>query len=150
MHLGSHPLRRGRRLGAAAVETAVVMMPLLMFLFGVIEYGRLLMDWNVLNNAVREGCRYAVVNNTSTTVTSDVQSLVTTRMAGQSSNFSSFTITVTGTQNGSSTAINNLVAGDLVTVSASGQYHFMNIIPFVRLPALTISSSCTMVCEGAT
>ena len=43
-----------------------------MFIFGVFEYGRLLMDWNVLNNAAREGCRYALVNNTSTTISTDV------------------------------------------------------------------------------
>ena len=49
---------RGRRQrGAVAVETAMVIIPLLMFMFGVFEYGRLLMTWNVLNNAAREGCR---------------------------------------------------------------------------------------------
>ena len=43
-----------------------------MFIMGVFEYGRLLMDWNVLNNAAREGCRYALANNTSTTISTDV------------------------------------------------------------------------------
>ena len=51
--------------GAAAVETAMVMIRMLMFVFGIFEYGRLLMDWNLLNNAAREGCRYALANNTS-------------------------------------------------------------------------------------
>ena len=52
-----------------------------MFIIGVFEYGRLLMDWNVLNNAAREGCRYALANNTSTTISTDVTTLVTTYMA---------------------------------------------------------------------
>ena len=39
-----------------------------MFVLGVFEYSRLLMDWNLLNNAAREGCRYALANNTSTTI----------------------------------------------------------------------------------
>ena len=43
--------RRTRRCGAAAVETALVIVPFVMFVFGVFEYGRMLMAWNVLNNA---------------------------------------------------------------------------------------------------
>src|ERR1700733_7672242 len=68
--------RGSRRWGAMAIETALVMIPTVMFLFGVFEFGRLLMDWNVLNNAAREGCRYALVDNTSATVSTDVQTVV--------------------------------------------------------------------------
>ena len=49
-----------RRPGATAVETALVLIPLTMFVFGVFEYGRLLMTWDLLNNSAREGCRYAL------------------------------------------------------------------------------------------
>ena len=35
-----------------------------MIVLRVFEYSRLLMDWNLLNNAAREGCRYALANNT--------------------------------------------------------------------------------------
>jgi len=143
-------LRRNRRLGAAAVETALVILPLIMFLTGVFEYGRLLMVWNVLNNAAREGCRYAVVNNTSTTISTDVQGIVNTRMGSLTSAFSSFTVTVTGTHLGTSTPVNNLYPGDPITVTVSGQYKFMNIIPVVPMPALTIKSAVTMLCEGGT
>ena len=142
---------RGRRRGATAVETAMVLIPLLMVIFGVFEYGWLLMNWNLLNNAAREGCRYAVVNNTSTTISTDVQTLVNGYMAGETKNFNSFTVTVSGTHNGVSTTVNNLVAGDLMTVTVSGQYRFMNVIPLVTMPAtMTITSSVIMVCEGAT
>lgn len=142
---------RGRRRGATAVETAMVLIPLLMVIFGVFEYGWLLMNWNLLNNATREGCRYAVVNNTSTTISTDVQTLVNGYMAGETKNFNSFTVTVSGTHNGVSTAVNNLVAGDMVTVTVSGQYRFMNVIPLVTMPAtMTMTSSVIMVCEGAT
>jgi Flp pilus assembly protein TadG len=122
-----------------------------MFVFGVFEYGRLLMSWNLLNNAAREGCRYALANNTSTTVGADVTSLVTTYMGGQDANFSNFTVTVSGTHNGVATSVNNLVAGDLITVKVSGKYQFMRVIPLVSMPATTsLNSSVTMVCEGAT
>jgi Flp pilus assembly protein TadG len=148
-----------RRLGAAAVETAVVMIPAVMFLFGVFEYGRLLLDWNVLNNASREGCRLALVSNTSPTISTDIQTLVTAKMGPELASFNSFTVTVSGIHvdpvSGVSTTyqgnnVNNLAAGDLITVTVSGKYKFMNIIPFNPMPPLTINSAVTMVCEGAT
>jgi Flp pilus assembly protein TadG len=147
-------LRGTRRTGAAAVETALVMLPFLMFLFGVFEYGRMLMCLNVINNAAREGCRYALVNNTSTTISSDVTTQVTNRMAGlNTSAFSSFTVTVSGTHSGTNytgNAVNALSAGDLITVTVTGTFKFMNIIPLVTMPTLTMTSAPTMVCEGAT
>ncbi len=143
--------RRARRRGATAVETAFVLIPLLMCTFGIFEYGRFLMDLNLLNNAAREGCRYALANNTSTTVSADVQTLCTTMMAGQDRDFASFTVSVSGTHNGVATSVNNLVAGDSITVTVSGTYHFMNVIPLVSLPTNhSVSSACTMLCEGAT
>ena len=143
-------LRGSRRWGAAAVETALIMTPLTMFVFGVFEYGRLLMDWNVLNNAAREGCRYALVNNTAGTISADVTAVVTTRLGQESASFSNLTVTVSGTHNGVATAVNNLIPGDLISVTVSGQYKFMNVIPFHPMPNLTVTSSVTMVCEGGT
>jgi len=142
-------LRKNRRRGATAVETALVLIPTVMFMFGVFEYGRLVMDWNVLNNAAREGCRYAVVNNTASTINTDVTNVVTTRLGREVSSFSGLSVTVSGTHGGVSTTVNNLVAGDLISVTVSGTYKFMNIIPYHAMPALTITSSVTMVCEGA-
>jgi Flp pilus assembly protein TadG len=139
-----------RRLGGAVVETALVMIPMTMFLFGVFEYGRLLLVWNVLNNAAREGCRYALVNNTASTINNDVTNVVTTRMGNQTASFSGLTVTVSGTHVGTATTVNNLVAGDLITVTVSGTYSFMSIIPYHPLATLKITSAVTMVCEGAT
>src|SRR3954451_3490109 len=102
------PGRGKRRWGATAVETGLVLLPMTMFLCGIFEYGRFLMDWNLLNNAAREGCRYALVNNTSTSVNTDVQNVVTKFMAGRSSSYDNLTITVSGTHSGVSTAVNNL------------------------------------------
>ena len=141
----------GKRRGATAVETALVMLPLVMFMFGLFEYGRLLMDWNLLNNAAREGCRYALANNTNTSINSNVQSIVTTYMAGRDSSFTNFTVSVSGTHSGASTAVNSLSPGDPITVTVSGNYKLMNIIPWISLPGvLSLSSSVTMICEGGT
>ena len=141
--------RRGR--GAATVETAFVMVLLTSFVFGIFEYCRLLMDKTCLDNAVREGCRYALANNTSTTISTDVQTTVTNFLAGQSGGFTGLTVAVSGTHNGVATAVNSLVAGDLITVTVSGTYTFLNIVPIIKMPtSLTISSAVTMGCEGAT
>jgi Flp pilus assembly protein TadG len=137
-----------KRGGAAAIETAFVMIPVMLFFLGIFQYGRLLMDWNVLNNAAREGCRYALVNNTASTISTDVTNIVTGRMGNETANFTNFTVTVSGTHNGVATAVNNLVAGDLITVTVSGKYKFMSL-PLIPTPTLTINSSVTMLCEGA-
>ncbi len=143
-----------RRAGAAVVEAALIIGPLFMFVFGVFEYGRLLMVWNVTNNAAREGCRYALANNTDPTLSADVTTQVTNRMSGLNTTaFSGFSVTVSGTHSGTAYTgnnVNNLAAGDMITVTVTGTYQFMNIIPFVTMPTLTITSAPTMVCEGAT
>src|SRR4051794_39895437 len=117
-----HRPGRRRRRGAVAVETALVITWMIVFIMGVFEYGRLLMDWNLLNNAAREGCRYALANNTSATISTSVQTIVTNYMGGETGNFTGFTVTVSGTQNGTATTVNNLAAGDLITVTVTGTY----------------------------
>jgi Flp pilus assembly protein TadG len=144
-------LKNQARRGASVVETALVLICTATLLFGIFEYGRLLMDWNLLNNAAREGCRYALANNTSATVNSDVQTIVTNVMGGETNSFNNFTVTVSGTHQGASTSVNDLAAGDMITVTVTGTYRFLNIIPLVSMPlSQTITSSVTMVCEGAT
>jgi Flp pilus assembly protein TadG len=146
--------RRRRRLGVTTIETAAVVIPVVMFLFGVFEYGRLLMDWNILNNAAREGCRYALVNNTSSTISTDVTTVVNSYMGREVNSFSggAVTVVVSGVHSGTNYTgnnVNNLVAGDLITVKVSGTYLFLNIFPFHVMPTFNMNSASTMVCEGA-
>lgn len=47
--------------GQVMVETAIVLMFLLVLVFGIIEFGRALYTKNMLNNAARAGARAAVV-----------------------------------------------------------------------------------------
>ncbi len=138
----------GRR-GHVVPETAIILIPVISLIFGSFEFSRFLMDWNLLNNAARTGCRYAIANNTSSTISSDVLTLVTTCMAGQTSSFSNLSVTISGTHQGVNTAVNSLSAGDLLTVKVSGTYKFMNIIPIKRMPSsFVMSSAVIMGCEG--
>ena len=65
---------RKQRRGAAAVEMATVLVPLLIFLFGIFEFGRAFQHWQVLTNATREGARVATLPGvTDDAVTSRVR-----------------------------------------------------------------------------
>ena len=56
---------RKKRRGAAVVEFAVVAPIFLLFVFGLIEYGRMVMVQQVLTNASREGARVAVLEGST-------------------------------------------------------------------------------------
>jgi Flp pilus assembly protein TadG len=56
---------QGRRSGATVVETAVVSLVCLTFMFAIFEYGRYVMVRQVMENAARVGGRTAVVMPTS-------------------------------------------------------------------------------------
>lgn len=142
-------IRISQRRGTVTVEAAIVLSLMLSLVFGVFEFSRLLLDWNLINNAAREGCRYAIANNTSSTISTDVQTTVTGFMAGRTGDFSNFTVTVSGTHLGVSTPVNNLAPGDNLTVTVSGTFKFLQIIPLAKLPTnLAITSSVVMGCEG--
>jgi Flp pilus assembly protein TadG len=64
------------------VETAMVMLPLMLTLFSIFEYGRFVMVRQLLDLAAEAGCRYAIVNNTSSTITADVSTVVNQYLAG--------------------------------------------------------------------
>lgn len=62
-----HTRRTSRLLredGAAAIEFALVLPLLLILVFGIIDFGRLLYTANTLTSAVREGARFASVQET--------------------------------------------------------------------------------------
>jgi Flp pilus assembly protein TadG len=50
-----------RQRGATIVEFSLVLIPFLMFLFGVLDFSRLLYTWSMTSEATRAGARYAVV-----------------------------------------------------------------------------------------
>src|SRR5262245_28334400 len=51
---------RARRAGAAVIEFAAVVPVLLLFILGIVEYGRMLMVAQMATSGSREGARYAV------------------------------------------------------------------------------------------
>jgi hypothetical protein len=55
------PSQHPRRRGAAAVETAIILPLALLMMIAIFEYARIVTLKQILDNAAREGARYAVV-----------------------------------------------------------------------------------------
>jgi Flp pilus assembly protein TadG len=103
-----------RRRGAAVVEFAIVAPVLIMLLLGMIEFGRVMMAMELLNNAARNGARAAVLSGSTT---SSVQDAVTQTLTGTSvTGASTPVIKVNGS---SSTDLSAALAGDQISVTVS-------------------------------
>lgn len=59
----SHLHRNRRSRGAVAVEFALVLIPLITLLVGVVEYGRALHQYNTLAKSVRGAVRFLTIHN---------------------------------------------------------------------------------------
>jgi Flp pilus assembly protein TadG len=79
------------RPGSAAVEFAIVSIPLLILLAGVWEVGRIIEAHNVITNAAREGGRQA---STGTKSATDVQNAILTYLARNNINSTGMTYTL--------------------------------------------------------
>jgi Flp pilus assembly protein TadG len=58
------PMRGGEE-GSTAIETALILSILLAMIFGVIEFGTTLFQWNTMLLAVEQAGRYVMINNTT-------------------------------------------------------------------------------------
>lgn len=125
---------RKKRRGAAAVEFAIVAPVFFALVFGMIEYGRMVMVQQVLTNASREGARQAVLDGATTAE-------VTTVVSDYLTNSSVTGATVTITPNPPSSA----VSGDPVTVSVAIPFSQVSWFPSpMFLGATTMSASTVM------
>ena len=52
--------RKRRRGGSVIIESVLTLLPLMALIFAFADLGLLLFRWSTLQNAVREGCRYAI------------------------------------------------------------------------------------------
>jgi Flp pilus assembly protein TadG len=86
--------RNPRRYALTIVEMALVLSIALLFLFGILEYGRYLMVLHTANNAAREGARYAVVHTGDGTTLSQVIAVVNGKMAGVDGQIQGYNVNV--------------------------------------------------------
>jgi Flp pilus assembly protein TadG len=126
-------LRHARRdaRGAALVEFALASTLFFTITFGTIEFGRMILDYNIVSNAAREGVRYAAVRGSSSghaATAADIKAYVAGRSVGllQPSN-----ITVTWPTNNA--------PGSVVQVQV--QYSFTPIVTLLPQTAVNLSST---------
>jgi Flp pilus assembly protein TadG len=117
--LASRPARR-KRLGAAAVEFAVVAPVFFLLVFGMIEFGRMVMIQQVITNASREGARKAVLDGSTE---SNVKSSVVTYMANGGVTIATSNVTVNPTDPSAA------AAGSPITVTVSVPFSQVSWLP---------------------
>lgn len=122
------------RRGAAAVEFAVIAPIMILFMFGTIEVGRLMMIKNAATHASREGARMAV---TPMATASEAIARATQQMQA----YASTGVTVTITPN----ELANAQPGDMVTVRVAVDAASIRwLTSAVQLPITTLTSETTM------
>ena len=139
MNMGKRPksleLRRHRR-GASIVEFAVVAPIFFLFVFGMIEFGRMLMVQQLITNAAREGARVAILPGSTT---SQVNTAVTNYLTGS---VSGATISVNPDPPTSATY------GSAVTVTVSVPFSSVSWTPKpFFLGSTTMKTQCVMRTE---
>jgi Flp pilus assembly protein TadG len=70
-------LRLGDQKGASAVEFAIVCPLLVMFLFGIVEFGAIFYDKSIITNASREAARKGIVFRAPHYTVGDIRSVAT-------------------------------------------------------------------------
>jgi Flp pilus assembly protein TadG len=125
---------RKKRRGAAAVEFAVVAPIFLLLVFGMIEYGRMVMVQQILVNASREGARKAVLDGSTG---GDVTQVVEQYLTGGSIDGANITVTPSNPE--------DAAFGDPVTVSVSVGFNQVSWLPSpMYLGGRTLSASTVM------
>jgi Flp pilus assembly protein TadG len=133
----------GRR-AAAAVECCLVVPFLAVLVTGIVEVSRSITARQVLNDAVRKGCRTGILpNRANSDITSDLNNILS------DNNIDSSIATITIQVNGKTVDASTAVAGDEISVQVS--------IPFSKVSwgfakylsgNATLSSSLAMERQG--
>lgn len=143
-------MRRQRR-GQALVEFALVAPIFFFLLFGIIEGGRFILYYETLNNATREGARYAIVHGSRSSCPSGPMEPGITPPACYDATGAKVT------QQVKDTAFGVLGPSLIVTptwptdnardsdVLVTATYTYNTLIPIIPLPAISIRAESTLV-----
>jgi Flp pilus assembly protein TadG len=142
-----HP-RRGARIGATLVETAVVISIALLFMFGIFEYGRYVMFRQLVENAARAGARQAIAG-TSNATTADIQATVTQNMAGQQLTAQSIAVYKADPYTGANLgAWNGAKFGEGIAVEVTGTFKPMLPTLGIMPSTVAVKAKAVMRSEG--
>jgi Flp pilus assembly protein TadG len=151
-------VRRGGSGGQALAEFALVAPIFFLVLFGIIDFGRYVYYVQILNNAAREGARYAIVHGSNSlnpsgppasgTTSSDptgtkVVAVVQNFAVGVIGDTSVLTITPQWLAQPSCSSPGTNARENCVKVQVTYQFH--SVIPVVPIPAIQITGESTLV-----
>ena len=125
--------------GQAIVETSLALIVFFIMIFGAIDLGRAVWNYNTLAQATREGTRYAIVHGADSSDPSgpgddqDIKDVVQKNGSGLAGE--ELTVTTEWLDGGNE-------PGDRVTVSS--QYTFTPMFNFLGSVSINLSSSSTM------
>lgn len=146
----------GRR-GQALVELAMGVIVILMLIFAIVEFGRMVMVYTSIANAARIGARYAITNSSPpdgstvtnssvSTIQSNVQTVVKSFLAPMTVNINAAGLTITTTFPDEScagstpgSACSGTSAGNRVQVTVSYPYDL--ITSYLPMKNVTLSST---------
>ncbi|HVX10618.1 MAG TPA: TadE/TadG family type IV pilus assembly protein [Pirellulales bacterium] len=144
------------RWGGAIVESAFVLPLMLLFLFGIMEYGRYVLCLQVVTNAAREGCRYAVTHVNPVTLngvttgnaTTDVTNVVTSFLAGQQLTSQSISVYQSDNQGTNIGTWTNADPGQYIAVQVKGNFQ-VTVPKLLSFPSsIPVTATVVMICEG--
>jgi TadE-like protein len=131
-------------------EFAMVAPMFFLVLFGIVEAGRFIFTYEMLNNATREGARYAIVNGANVNPIGcpsgpPAPGSVACDVPGENvkDRVRDAAIGVGGTITVGATWLPDNGRGSTVTVSATTTYR--PLIPIVPLPDITVSAESSLV-----
>lgn len=132
------PARRRRFLGsrgAVAIEYAILLPALLMFVFGLMDGGRLFWTYTTLYRAVEAAARCGAVNATLCGTTSQIQSYAVTQAYGLTVDNSVFTVATAacGIQVNGTLQFNLLIPW-LTVGTPSGSFNIITLSPTACYP----------------
>jgi Flp pilus assembly protein TadG len=132
MKLHSHRSRKSRQRGAEMVEVCLILTPLLLITFLLLNLSMAIFLRSTFQQAVREGARYAITGQTTTTTTCQDTSIKTV----VAQNAIGFLNTVPGAatmhvrfRNPATGAISSNSTGNIVLVSVEN-YQYAPLAPF--------------------
>ena len=146
--------RQGRQAGQALVEFVLVAPFFFLLVFAIIEGGRFVLYYETLNNATREGARYAIVHGSNAACPSgpmepgkspkdpscydEPGANVVQRVRDAAFGLLGSVVAVTPSWGPTNNARNS-------EVNVAATYTYRTIIPLVPIPPITIAAESTLV-----
>ena len=136
--------RRRDERGAAVVEFALILPILVMFVFGIVEFGRAYSARIQLTAAVREGARAGALGG-------DVEAATRAGAPGLKGEIKVFYTPTSGSEcsgAGPATTLGSSTSTTIATATVRATYEFPYTIPHFRSDTWTLSATGVMRCGG--